>query len=109
VQTAPFVDNQRHIHVSQIYEIQFARIGHLTIDIKSEIWLELISITVHSQSQFLESYIRYKSKYRDRLKPDKNMKHVNLIFDEGCVDLIAEDVTIALIVEMPAIGSSGLE
>lgn len=103
VQTAPFLDSHRGIHVSQIYEIKFARIGHLTIDIEAKIWLELTSVTVHRESDFLESYTQDKSKYRDLLRQKENMKHINLVFEEGCIDLIAGDVTVTLIDEMPAI------
>lgn len=103
LQTAPFVDEQRGVHVSQIYEVKFMRIGYLTLDIKAEIWLELISITVRRKSDFLDSYARGKREYKDLLKRNEDMLHFTLTFDEGFIDLVAEDVSIALIDELPAI------
>jgi hypothetical protein len=102
VRTAPQGSEKR---VSILYELVFDQVRRLRCGLDAEPWLEIRSQSILESSGYLERNrtreLREIKETFDETKAD--VRHFQLILEEGEIDIIAEEFTASVLEEIPLV------
>jgi hypothetical protein len=89
--------------VVEEHDVLFTRLHGYSFNIKAEPWLEILSHTISSESNYLTDYLTRKTDRKVRKSQSENnaILHFQIVCDEGSIDILAEGVSLSLTNAIP--------
>ena len=101
---APQSDAEKQITIQ--YALRFDQIRSCRFNFLAEPWAEIKSHDVLTASEYLAEYEKSKNSRSELWARDAKVTHFQLVFDEGQIDIIAEQFRSTIEQEMPHAGRS---
>ena len=99
---APQSDTEKQITIQ--YALRFEQIRSCRFSFRADPWAEIKSHAVVTASEYLADYEKSQNSRSKLWARDAKLTHFQLVFDEGQIDIIAEEFRSTIEEEMPHVG-----